>query len=238
MHHAVAMRVLQRAPHLLHDTEDLGQRQRAAFHDDLLEGAPADPLHRVPEERARRTHTEDRDDVRVVEGRGDLRFALEPLRRSRSLEELQREDLDCHLAIEVHFLGQVDKRHPAATEQVGDLVLAAQLAPQGVLELLRDRVLRSGVRPVLLVAERHAALGASGRAVGDAVGAAARADHGLGHMEISGAFGVLAERHPGAAPARLVAGVCPPVIASREERDRVRRVGGGSVGRRDTSSRV
>ncbi len=127
---ALAMRVVQRAPHLLHDTQDLGERQATALVDDLLERAPANPLHRVPQERAARADAKDRHDIRVVERRGDLALALEALGEIAPAHQLERQDLDRHLAIQLSLLREEDERHPAAAEQIVDLILAAQLAAQ------------------------------------------------------------------------------------------------------------
>ena len=59
----------------------------------------------------------DRDDVRVVDRRGQPRLAQEPLAEAHVLGQLRREDLQRDVAVEREVVGAVDDAHPAAAEQ-------------------------------------------------------------------------------------------------------------------------
>ena len=63
-------------------------------------------------------------DVRMVEGRENLRFALEADQTVRVLGEERREDLDRNVAIELAVARAVDVAHPATAKEVHDRIRA------------------------------------------------------------------------------------------------------------------
>jgi serine/threonine protein kinase len=60
----------------------------------------------------------DRDDVRMIERRGGLRLAEEPLAEALALRKLRHQELQRHFAPEPDVLRPVDRSHPAAPEQL------------------------------------------------------------------------------------------------------------------------
>ena len=88
--------------------------------DELAEVVALDVPHRQVEVPALLAGRVDRDDVRVVEARCELRLDEEPLAEALVRRELGREHLDGHLALQVDVLAQVDGAHRAASEQTLD----------------------------------------------------------------------------------------------------------------------
>ena len=169
------VRVRQGAPHLLDDGDHLLEGQGTLLVDDLRQGAPLHELHRVPQERAGGAHPVDRYDVRMVERGGDLGFALEAPDGVGGVDELQGEDFEGHVAGELDLVGEIHERHAALAQQLGDLVVAAEVASQAALQLVGEQLRRGGLHFV----ESQAAAGAGLRRVRDVVDAAAGAgDHG------------------------------------------------------------
>ena len=68
-----------------------------------------------------------RADVRVVEGRGGARLALEALAGRRVLEVVFREELQRHGAVQPDVLGLVHDADPAAAEPLYDAVVRDDL---------------------------------------------------------------------------------------------------------------
>ena len=66
--------------------------------------------------------SEDRRNVRVIDGRQDLRFALESRKSIRIVGERWRQDLDRDVAIQLGIAGAVDLTHPADSNQGVDPV--------------------------------------------------------------------------------------------------------------------
>src|SRR5205807_10421294 len=117
---------------------------------------------------------------RVVERGGDSRLPLEPPHGVGAVDELQRQHLERDGAIELELLGEVDERHPTAAQQLADLILAAQIAPQGAFEL-RGHRREVGVGAFL---ERSSATRTSGGRIRNAVDAATgTVYHGLSEGE-------------------------------------------------------
>jgi hypothetical protein len=75
-----------------------------------------DVLHREVEQPVDLAGVVDRDDVRVLERRGDPRLALEALAEALRLGVFRGDDLDRGAAPEVQVLGPVDDAHAAAPE--------------------------------------------------------------------------------------------------------------------------
>ena len=65
----------------------------------------------------------DRADVRVVERRGRLGLASEPLQGDLITEELLGQELERHAASQPRVLGLVDDTHPSAAELVDDPIV-------------------------------------------------------------------------------------------------------------------
>ena len=108
MDHTAPVRVVQRAGHLLERAQAVGQIHRSAGADDLRDGATFDVLGGEPEEARRGAAAVGRDDVRMIERRGCLGGAPEPIFRSRVSERLARSDLHLHLPILTRVVGEVD----------------------------------------------------------------------------------------------------------------------------------
>ncbi len=114
VHDAVLVRVRERARDVAQDAHRLGDRQRPAAQP-RAQALALDERHRVvgqPVEVAGREH---RDDVRLLERRGDADLALEP-RRGHRRGELGREHLHDDLAAEAVLVGDEHARHAAAAE--------------------------------------------------------------------------------------------------------------------------
>ena len=61
-------------------------------------------------------------DVRVIQRGEQLRLALETPQPLRPSSEGVRQDLDCHVPIELAIAGPIHLAHPAGAEQGGDFV--------------------------------------------------------------------------------------------------------------------
>ena len=97
-------------------------RSRPVADEQLFERAPVEELHRDVVGALGAAAVEDRDDVRMVETGGALRFAAEALdellvRRVPVVEQLQRD-----AAAELLILCEIDVRHPARAELALDHV--------------------------------------------------------------------------------------------------------------------
>ena len=62
----------------------------------------------------------DRDDIGVLEARGELRLEEKPAAEAIVVRELGREHLQCHLAAQMDVLREVDRAHRAATDEPFD----------------------------------------------------------------------------------------------------------------------
>lgn len=96
--------------------------------DEVAQVVAFDVAHRQVEQAAVLTGGIDRDDVRVVEARRELRFDEEPLAEALVRRELGCEHLDGHLAPQVDVLAEIDGPHRAAPKQTLDPV-AGEYAP-------------------------------------------------------------------------------------------------------------
>ncbi len=75
-----------------------------------------DVPHRYPQLAVRLAGRIDRDDVRVIEGRGMLRLGQEPLPEARVGGELLRDELQRDAALQPEVLGEVDDAHTSTSD--------------------------------------------------------------------------------------------------------------------------
>ena len=94
-----------------------------------------------------------RPDVRMIDGREDAGFTLEPRATIRILEKGSGQDLDRDVATEFRVLGAVDLTHATGAEAFDDLVVRDlhSLVPDGSLHAASRHHLRPGP-------ERHASI--------------------------------------------------------------------------------
>ena len=116
MHEAARVGAVQRARHLGNDADRVGRVQTAASQA-LFQVAPLDVAHRDEEEVLGRPGLVDRDDVRMVDRRGQLRLAQEWASERLVLGEPPRQQLERDLPLEPQVLGQVDDAHAAPAQQ-------------------------------------------------------------------------------------------------------------------------
>ncbi len=124
-HHVVGLEVAVHDPLLVGRVNRVGQRDRDVEEpvelETLLADAPGrafavDQLHREEVDAVGLLDRVDRDDVRVVERRDGLRFALEPLQAITAPGQLRGQDLERHLPLELRVLGEVHLAHSACSE--------------------------------------------------------------------------------------------------------------------------
>jgi hypothetical protein len=122
VHDPVPVRVRERCEDLARVLDDDARRGRAPRHDELLDVAAVEELHRDVVRPLRLAPVVDRDDVRVRERGGALRLAAEPLDELVVARVALVEDLDRHAPAEHLVLGEVDVRHAAAPDPLEDPV--------------------------------------------------------------------------------------------------------------------
>jgi hypothetical protein len=79
-------------------------------------------MHRDVQDALGLVRVVDRNDVRMVDRRRELRFAEEPIVAPLALGEVGREDLERHLASQPDVFGQVDDAHAASADHALDSV--------------------------------------------------------------------------------------------------------------------
>ncbi len=119
------MRGVERARELL-DEEDRVADPEAAALQNLLEVRAADVAHGDVQQTVGLARVVDRDDVRMVDRRRDVRLAHESLAELLVPRQLGREELQRDLAAEPYLLGDIDDAHAAPPEdrldpEAGDL---------------------------------------------------------------------------------------------------------------------
>jgi hypothetical protein len=129
VHDALLVRIGERAGHLPEQPHGLAHRERSALAQPLAQRAPLDEGHREvgharPLDR-REAGGEHRDDVRVLEPRGQLDLAAEALDAEPG-GQVEGEQLDHDAPDEGGLLRQEDVRHPPAAELALDGVGAAE----------------------------------------------------------------------------------------------------------------
>ena len=93
-----------------------------ALGDDLRQRAAFDQLHDHVRQVVMAAHVVDRDDARMIEGRGGPRLAIEPGRGIGVAIESRRDELDRDLASKTGIARAIHVAHAAATERRDELV--------------------------------------------------------------------------------------------------------------------
>jgi hypothetical protein len=135
----VPVRKPERLEHLVRVGKRGRDRERPTRHDQLLEAAPLDDLHRDVVGAFRLAAVVHRDDVRMRERRGRLGLAPEALDEEIVVRVTLVQNLDRDPAAEILVLGEVDVRHAARPELADDAVAAVE---EGVDERVGGRHLR------------------------------------------------------------------------------------------------
>ncbi len=144
MHEAAGMGRIERARHLRDDAGRVRRVQTAEL-EALLQVAPLDIAHRDEEEVVvGRPGLVDRDDVRVVDRRGQLRLVQEAITERLVLGEVGGEELERNPPLERQILGQVDDAHAAPAEQRLDPVAGELGSDTRVVAHLHVRILTFG----------------------------------------------------------------------------------------------
>ncbi len=121
-------------PGRLHaDPDDLLDGQRAGPVDPVLERLAGDVLHDEVRQPARGVDGVDGDDVVVTDRRGGLALAGEPAAGRGARGQLGGEDLDRHEPIQRRVERLEDHTHPAAADDVDDLIRADPAEMGGVV---------------------------------------------------------------------------------------------------------
>ena len=127
MHDALRVSGVERIGQLRAELEHFVERQPAA-RDAILQRLPVEQLHHHELLAALRADVVEGADVRVIEARDHLRFALEALVRVGVGVGLVGQELDRHLAAEARVFRFVDDAHAAGAEPRQDLVVRNGLA--------------------------------------------------------------------------------------------------------------
>ena len=120
--HPVPVREGERGGHAGTDGGDLARRHALGIAQDGGERPALDVLHDDEVGAVVLPPVEDRDDVGVGQVGGGLGFPAEALDEGAVDGELREEHLERHRSLELAVHGAVDLRHPAAGDQVGQLV--------------------------------------------------------------------------------------------------------------------
>jgi hypothetical protein len=96
---------------------------QTVFRDDAVERLALDELHGQEVDAVRLLDREDRDDLRVVEGRDRPRLPLEAFESLGTRRHLRRQHLEGDVAVELRVGGTVDLAHPARADRGGDPVV-------------------------------------------------------------------------------------------------------------------
>ena len=129
MDDAVLVGVLQGAADFAGDLERGVERELLLPREPLPERLALGERHDVVEQAAGLSRVVQREDVGVLEGRGDLDLAEEPLAAEHG-RQLGLEQLDGDGAAVLQVLGEEDDRHPAVAELPLDPVSIAERRPE------------------------------------------------------------------------------------------------------------
>ena len=129
VHHPLAVRDGECIGDVTGERDRLLDRQGPAG-EELAERRAAHERHRVPEEPVALAGAQQRDDVRVLEPRGELDLATEAV-DAHAAGEVGWQDLDHHRATQRTLGGDEDARHPAAAEFALDGVALAERVAGG-----------------------------------------------------------------------------------------------------------
>ena len=143
MHKTARVGRIQGARHLRDDADRVRRVQTAALQA-LLEVTPLDVAHGDEEDVLGRPGLVDRDDVRMVDRRGQLRLAQEAVTERLVLGEARSQQLERDLPLEPQILGQVDDAHAAQAQQRLDPIAGELGADPRVVAHLHVRILAFG----------------------------------------------------------------------------------------------
>jgi hypothetical protein len=138
VHDPARVRSVERVGDLDPELEDLRRRQRP-LPDPLLQRPPLQVLHHQERLALVLADVVDGADVGVVERRGGHRLALEALARGLVVEQLLRQELERHRAVEPRVLRPANDAHAAATEPLEDAVVGDGPPDHGALPSARLR---------------------------------------------------------------------------------------------------
>ena len=146
MHETARMGRIQGARNLCEDADRVRGVKGAALHA-LLQVAPLHVAHGDIEEILRRPGLVDRNDVRMVDRRGKLRFAQEAVTEGVVLGKARGKKLEGHPPLEPQIFSQVDDAHAAEAQQRLDPVAGELGADPRVVAHLHVRILAFGALP-------------------------------------------------------------------------------------------
>ena len=143
MHEAARVSRIEGARHL---GEEAGRIRRVetTVSEAFLEVTPLHVAHSDEEDVLGRPSLIDRDDVRMIDRRGELRFAQEAVPERLVLGESGSQQLERNPPLEPQILGQVDDAHAAQAEQRHDPIAGELSADPGVVAHLHARILTFG----------------------------------------------------------------------------------------------
>ena len=125
VHHAVPVRVVQRIGHFPGNADRLFHAQLRLAIQLVAERLALDVGHDVKQKPVRRTRVKERQNMRVLQRRGGFNLLQESLSAEHG-GELRLEQLERHLAVVLHVLAQIDRRHAAFAELALDAVATGE----------------------------------------------------------------------------------------------------------------
>ena len=137
---ALAVRGVERGGDLAADVDRAVRAQPALGAQHRGEVGALDVLHREVEQPVLLARVVDGDDVRVLQGSGDPRLAIEALAEARGLGQLGRDDLDRRAPAQVEVLSPIDQAHAAAPDPFLDPVARDDTAQMRVRCRVRHHV--------------------------------------------------------------------------------------------------
>ena len=140
MHETARMRRIQGTRHLREDADRVRRVETAALQA-RFQVTPLDVAHRYEEEVSGRPSLVDRDDVRMVDRRGQLRLAQEAITERRVLDETGSQQLERNSPLQPQILGHVDDAHAAPAKQRLDPIAGEFGADPRVVAHLHARIL-------------------------------------------------------------------------------------------------
>jgi hypothetical protein len=123
--HSVPVRVFESVGRLARDAERVLQRQLLLAGEPVAELLALDERHREPELPACAARIVDRQDVRVLEPRGEPDLALKAL-GAEGVSEIGVKDLEGDRAVVADVVGEIYRGHAAAAELALDRVAGAE----------------------------------------------------------------------------------------------------------------
>ena len=123
VHHAVSMRIVQRAGHLTRDSHCFVYGKLQCLVEAVAERVPLDVGHDIEQGAVRVAGVEERQDVRVTEPGRQLDLAKKAL-GADGLSDIGAKHLECHVSVVLEIAREVHSRHAALTELLLDSVAA------------------------------------------------------------------------------------------------------------------